>query len=167
MMMNAQSLESQILDTRQPIVLVVDDDREALLALRRALRSDAYNLLSTDDPFQALEWVKGGTIDLVITDEFMPAMLGTELLEAIRRTSPDTATVLLTGYPKPAVMFRGFQQRVDLLLAKPWEDQALRDSALRLLREHAPQFLGRKAAEQAVSGHPVEKPRCVDEPESP
>jgi CheY-like chemotaxis protein len=119
-------------------VLVVDDDLEALAALRRSLRSDSYSLLSTDDPFQALEWAKSGSIALVITDEFMPVMLGTELLEAVRRASPDTATVLLTGYPKPAVMFRGFQQRVDLMLAKPWGDQALREAALRLLREHAP-----------------------------
>lgn len=125
-------------DARRPTVLVVDDDRESLSALRRALRSDAYNILSTDDPFQALDWVKSAPIDLVITDEFMPVMLGTELLEAVRRTSPDTSTVLLTAYPKPAVMFRGFQQRVDLMLAKPWEDAALRQSALRLLREHAP-----------------------------
>jgi response regulator RpfG family c-di-GMP phosphodiesterase len=130
--------DSDPMDARRPTVLVVDDDREALSALRRALRSDLYNLLSTDDPFQALDWVKSAPIDLVITDEFMPVMLGTELLEAVRRTSPDTSTVLLTAYPKPAVMFRGFQQRVDLMLAKPWEDAALRQSALRLLREHAP-----------------------------
>ena len=125
-------------DARRPTVLLVDDDRESLSALRRALRSDSFNLLSTDDPFQALDWVKSAPIDLVITDEFMPVMLGTELLEAVRRTSPDTATVLLTAYPKPAVMFRGFQQRVDLMLAKPWEAAALRQSALRLLREHPP-----------------------------
>ncbi len=124
-------------DLKRPIVLVVDDDRETLSALRRALRSDSFNLLSTEDPYQALEWVRSGRIDLVMTDEFMPAMLGTELLEAIRRVSPETVTVLLTGYPKPAVLFRGFQQRVDLMLSKPWEDAALRDAALRLLREHA------------------------------
>jgi response regulator RpfG family c-di-GMP phosphodiesterase len=122
----------------RPTVLLVDDDSETLAALRRTLRSESYNLLSTADPFVALEWVKSVDVGLVITDEFMPAMLGTELLEAIRTSSPSTATVLLTGYPKPAVMFRGFQQRVDLMLAKPWEDQALRDAALRLLRDRAP-----------------------------
>ncbi|HVR84136.1 MAG TPA: response regulator [Planctomycetota bacterium] len=138
MVMRELPPESGPFPAPKPIVLVVDDDLEALAALRRALRSDSYNILSTDDPFQALEWAKSGSIALVITDEFMPVMLGTELLEAVHRASPDTATVLLTGYPKPAVMFRGFQQRVDLMLAKPWGDQALREAALRLLREHAP-----------------------------
>jgi len=145
MVMREIACESGLADFPKPIVLVVDDDPEALSALRRSLWSDSYNLLTTDDPFQALEWVKSGLIALVITDEFMPVMLGTELLEAVHRTSPDTATVLLTGYPKPAVMFRGFQQRVDLLLAKPWGDQALREAALRLLREHSPRSVGVKA----------------------
>lgn len=122
----------------RPTVVVVDDDPEVLAALRRALRSEFYALLTTEDPFIALDWVKSRDISLVITDEFMPAMLGTELLGAIREASPDTALVLLTAYPKPAVMFRGFQLRVDLILAKPWEEQALRASALRLLQERAP-----------------------------
>jgi serine/threonine-protein kinase len=117
---------------------VVDDDRESLAAMRRELRSESFNLLSTDDPFQALDWVRSVPIALLITDEFMPVMLGTELLEAVRRTSPDTATILLTAYPKPAVLFRGFQQRVDLLLSKPWDGRALGEAALRLLRERAP-----------------------------
>jgi len=122
----------------RPTVLVVDDDAQTLSALQRALRSDTYALLATDDPFVALEWVKSGEIGLVIADEFMPAMLGTELLWAVRIASPNTATVLLTGHPQPAVMFRGFQRRVDLILAKPWEDRALRESTLRLLEERAP-----------------------------
>jgi CheY-like chemotaxis protein len=127
-------------------VLVVDDDLEALSALRRTLNSDSYTVVSTDDPFQALDWVRTGRVGLLITDEFMPVMLGTELLEAVRRMSPDTATVLLTGYPKPEVLFRGFQQRVDLLLLKPWGDEALRVAALRLLREHAPRSAGRSTS---------------------
>ncbi len=151
MVMREPASESGLSDFPKPIVLVVDDDEDALSALRRSLRSDSYNLLSTDDPFQALEWVKSGLIALVITDEFMPVLLGTELLEAVRRTSPDTATVLLTRYPKPAVMFRGFQQRVDLILAKPWGDLALREAALRLLREHPPRSSVVKSPKGACS----------------
>src|SRR5215831_7553088 len=133
MVLQEHTREPERPDTGQPIVLVVDDDPETLAALRRTLHSEDYHLLSTDDPFVALEWVKTKEIALVIADEFMPSMLGTELLAAIRSTSPETATILLTGYPKAAVLFRGFQQRVDLMLAKPWENQALREAAVRLL----------------------------------
>jgi DNA-binding NtrC family response regulator len=120
-----------------PTVLLVDDDLEALGALRRALRNEPYDMIFTDDPFQALEWIKSRDIHLVITDEFMPAMLGTELLEAVRQTSSGTGMVLLTGYLNPAVTYRGFQQRVDLMLAKPWNDGELRETARRILKERA------------------------------
>jgi len=56
MVMREPASESGLSDFPKPIVLVVDDDEDALSALRRSLRSDSYNLLSTDDPFQALEW---------------------------------------------------------------------------------------------------------------
>jgi len=130
--------ESAGSEAAQPMVLVVDDDVETLWALQRALRSEPYTVLATDDPFRALEWVKSRDVGLVITDEFMPAMLGTQLLEAVRHVRPDIATMLLTGFPKPDVMFRGFQQRVDLMLAKPWEGRALREATLHLLRERMP-----------------------------
>jgi response regulator RpfG family c-di-GMP phosphodiesterase len=144
MVLDSPTSEAARSEPLLPTVLVVDDDPEALSSLRRSLRSEAFHLLTTQSPFQALEWVRSAPIGLVITDEFMPGMLGTELLEAIRRCSPDTATVLLTGYPKPSVLFRGFQQRVDLFLAKPWGDQALRDAAVRLLHERAPRGIDSK-----------------------
>jgi CheY-like chemotaxis protein len=116
-------------------VLVVDDDPQALAALQRTFRGEPYETLFTGDPFQALEWVKQRDVHLVITDEFMPGMMGTELLEAVRHRLPDAAVILLTGYPNMAVSYRGFQQRVDLLMVKPWNDLELRDQVRRLLRE--------------------------------
>lgn len=118
-----------------PTVLIVDDDPPALAALQRTFRSEPYEVITTGDPFTALDWIKGRDIDLVISDEFMPALLGTELMEAARIHSPETAMVLLTGYPNMSVSYRSFQQRVDLLMVKPWNDQELRDQTRRLLGE--------------------------------
>jgi response regulator RpfG family c-di-GMP phosphodiesterase len=124
-----------------PCVLLVDDDPQTLAALGRVFRGEPYHVLRTNDPWQALEWLKSKQIHLLITDEFMPGLLGTDLLGAVRFLSPATSTILLTGYPKPAVAYRGFQQRMDLMMPKPWEDEPLRESALRLLREHAPRLV--------------------------
>ncbi|HLY73369.1 MAG TPA: response regulator [Planctomycetota bacterium] len=116
-----------------PTVLLIDDDLGTLGALRRALRNEPYDLIFTDDPYQALDWIKSREIHLIITDEFMPAMLGTELLEAVRQRSAGTGKVLLTGYPNPTVMYRGCQQKVDRMLAKPWNDDELREAARYIL----------------------------------
>jgi CheY-like chemotaxis protein len=116
-------------------VLVVDDDPQTLAALRRTFNGEPYEAFFTADPFEALEWVKKHDVHLVVTDEFMPGMMGTELLEAVRHRLPDAAVILLTGYPNMAVSYRSFQQRVDLLMVKPWNDLDLRGQVRRLLRE--------------------------------
>jgi DNA-binding NtrC family response regulator len=144
MMQPNQALQEKVAEVIIPCVLLVDDDPQTLSSLGRALRKEPYQLLSTTDPWKALEWIKSREVDLLITDEFMPGLLGTDLLEALRLYSPATATILLTGYPKPVVAYRGFQQRMGLFLAKPWEDQALREASLRLLREQFPRGVFQK-----------------------
>jgi DNA-binding NtrC family response regulator len=135
MTLATQSKEDSRPKVLPPTVLIVDDDPQVLSALQRTFRTEPYELLTTDDPFTALDWIKGRDIDLVISDEFMPAMLGTELMEAARIHSPETAMVLLTGYPNMSVSYRSFQQRVDLLIVKPWNDQEIRNQTRRLLED--------------------------------
>lgn len=119
-------------ESRSPSVLVVDDDQNILAALGRTFRHEPYELLATKDPFQALEWLKYRPVDVLIADEFMPAMLGTEFLDAARRLVPASASIILTGYRNPSVTRRAALQKVDLVLSKPWEDELLR-RAVRLL----------------------------------
>jgi DNA-binding NtrC family response regulator len=116
-----------------PTVVLVDDDEATLNALQRTFRSEPYQVLATPDPFEAWSWIKSRRVALVIADEFMPAVLGTELLEATRRHSPRCAQAILTGYPHTTVVSRAFQQDIDLLIVKPWEDEALRTSVRKLL----------------------------------
>jgi DNA-binding NtrC family response regulator len=112
---------------RRPTVLVVDDDAAVLSALRRALQGEPFELLATEDPYTALDWIKSRAVDVVIADEFMPAMRGTELLEAAARFAPKSAKVVLTGYPTAL-------EGASLVIPKPWQDELLRRS-LRLLLE--------------------------------
>src|SRR5262245_57838335 len=121
-------------------VLVVDDDPQALAALQRSLRGEPYEAFFTTDPFSALELLKHRDFHLVITDEFMPGMMGTELVEAVRHRLPDAPVILLTGYPNMAVSYRSFRQRVDLFMVKPWSGRELRSQARRLLRESGRQL---------------------------
>jgi DNA-binding NtrC family response regulator len=131
----SEQLEGKVQAKCEPTVLLVDDDLGTLGALRRAFRDEPYDLMFTDDPFQALEWIKSRDINLIVTDEFMPGMLGTELLEGARRISSGAGTILLSAYLKPAVAGRGSEQRVDLMLVKPWNDNDLREAVRRILKE--------------------------------
>lgn len=114
-------------------VIVVDDNIDILSAVKRVFRNEPYDVLVTDDPFEALARVKSRPIEVVIADEFMPGMFGTDLLEAARRQSPERALIVLTGYPRSRDSSLAAQGKIDLVLTKPWEDEHPRSSVRRLL----------------------------------
>ena len=119
---------------RRHVLVLVDDEPRILSALQRELRSDGWEVLSTDHPGRALEWVGTRDVSLVLSDQRMPAMKGTDLLCEVRRRSPTTARVLLTAYADTAAE-PGLRTFTDALISKPW-DPALLSRAIRdLLRE--------------------------------
>jgi DNA-binding NtrC family response regulator len=120
----------------RPLVVIVDDDPEILRSLGRLLRREAYELLSTDSPRQVLEWAHHRPVDLVITDQRMPEMSGTDLLGKLRQQSPRTLGIILSGYPDAAVIVERAGLRIECLIAKPWEDGTLRDTIRNVLDDH-------------------------------
>lgn len=120
---------------RDHVVLCVDDELETLHALRRALRREPYDLMTTVSPDQALRWVEDQDVSLVISDQKMPLMVGTELLRGVRKRSPTTVCVVLTAFPGSVLVGGQPSCGVRELILKPWEDQNLRNVVLQLLRE--------------------------------
>ncbi len=116
-------------------VLCVDDEPEVLSALRRTLREEPYDVITAPDADLALACLDRLPIDVVIADDRMPSMSGTQLLGEIRRRWPWMGLVILTGYPGQSVAIRGLRAGVDFLLYKPWNDEALKKTVRRLLQE--------------------------------
>lgn len=119
--------------TRKHIVACVDDEPAVLSAFRRVLRREPYELRTTLDPKEALSWVEGEDVSLVIVDQRMPEMSGSDLVRGIAERSPDTIRVMLTGYPDTSVFFERMSQGIHRLLTKPWDDWELRQSIRDLL----------------------------------
>jgi DNA-binding NtrC family response regulator len=116
-------------------VLCVDDEPQVLSALQRALRHEPYEVVTAADPTLALDCLARLPIEVVIADERMPRMNGSELLAEVHRRWPWMGRVILTGYPGQNIMIRSLESRVDFLLYKPWDDDALRKTIGRLFRE--------------------------------
>ena len=116
------------------VLVLVDDEPQILSALGRELRRTSWEVLSTDLPGRALDWVDTREVSLIISDQRMPAMKGTELLAEIRRRSPATALMLLTAFPDAAAEpeLRTF---TDALISKPWDPGMLARTIGDLLRE--------------------------------
>ncbi|GEP11189.1 hybrid sensor histidine kinase/response regulator [Methylobacterium gnaphalii] len=80
--------------------LVVDDDALVLMNTTAMLEDLGHTVVEATSGEQALRILRRskGTIDLVITDQMMPGMTGTQLVEAIRTEHPDMVAILASGY---------------------------------------------------------------------
>jgi len=78
-------------------VLLVDDEPNLLSALRRSLRREPYEILSAASGEEALSILASTEVDVVVSDQNMPGMSGTELLTRIHETYPETVRFMLTG----------------------------------------------------------------------
>jgi DNA-binding NtrC family response regulator len=140
-MLTAPQLESRIEPLVRPhTVIVLDDDRATLAALKRTLRGEPYDLLTADDPDQVLRWIESREVSLVVSDLRMPEMEGTELLEEVRRRSPLTMGVLITAYPESLQMDPDLRRWVRWVILKPWEDGWLRGTLRHLLEKREETF---------------------------
>jgi len=112
----------------QPRVLCVDDEPGVLRALE-ALLHERFEVSCTTDAREALERVRHRAFDVVISDQRMPGMSGTELLEQVKHLSPRTMRLLLTGYADCAEALQSVNaSEVFRFIHKPWDNRQLMET---------------------------------------
>lgn len=79
-------------------VLIVDDEPSIRNLMRDALATEPYRLLSADSAERALEILKMEPVDVVISDDLMPGMSGSEFLFLVKDQYPNTVRIMLTGH---------------------------------------------------------------------
>jgi DNA-binding NtrC family response regulator len=80
-------------------ILLIDDEPNVLLSLSRALRREPYQVFTARSANEAMQIVKTHTVDLIISDEIMPGMQGTEFLAWVAGNLPGVVRIILTGRP--------------------------------------------------------------------
>ena len=78
-------------------VLVVDDDVTVLASLHRLFRRDGYRVLTAASPAEAYELLALYPVHVILCDQRMPAMNGTEFLSKVKELYPDTIRIILSG----------------------------------------------------------------------
>ena len=78
-------------------VLLVDDDQNILTSLQRSLHKEDYGLCCATSAEEALAILESQSIDLVVSDQNMPGMKGTDFLAEISRKYPEVVRFILTG----------------------------------------------------------------------
>jgi PAS domain S-box-containing protein len=116
-------------------VLVVDDER-ALVALAEELLAElAYEPVGFDSSGAALAAFRAAPqrFDLILTDEAMPELTGTELARQIRQLRPDVPIILMSGHGGAQLAERATAMGVNEVLHKPIRGRDLAESFARVL----------------------------------
>ena len=117
-------------------VLVVDDDEVVGRLVARVLERVGYRVTLTMVPAEALELALRGDepFDLLITDQTMPGMTGTQLAARVRERHPKFPIILMTGYSELATQGSIERLGVSELLVKPVEIEPLAATVARVLQ---------------------------------
>ncbi len=111
----------------QDTILLVDDEPNVLSALTRVLRNSPYQSLTASSGNQALAIMETTTIKVIVSDEQMVGMRGSELLAEVHGRFPNTVRLMLTGHATLEASMRAMNEgHVYRFLIKPWDEAMLR-----------------------------------------
>ena len=115
----------------QATLLVADDDEAVRLSLERALTREGYGVVLAPDGQAALDRLRQGGVDLLLSDLRMPGLTGLELLKLAKEVAPDVDVILLTAFGTVEEAVRAMKDGAIDFLTKPLQ----RAQLLRVVRQ--------------------------------
>jgi len=108
-------------------ILFVDDEPRITSSLNALFRRE-YNVLTANSGQEALQVLEQEKVDVLVSDQRMPGMLGSELLAKVSRDYPQTMRILLTGFTdRQAIVDSINDGEVYRFVNKPWDNDAIEE----------------------------------------
>jgi diguanylate cyclase (GGDEF)-like protein/PAS domain S-box-containing protein len=125
----------------KPTLLIVDDDAFMLDVLSDFLAQDGYRILTAQTAAEGFDLLARHTVQVILCDQCMPLMSGTEFMERVKNLCPNTFRIMLSAYadltPIMAAINHG---AVDRFYTKPWKGAVLRENIREGFRLHGQVF---------------------------
>ncbi|MBN1149877.1 sigma-54-dependent Fis family transcriptional regulator [candidate division WOR-3 bacterium] len=102
-------------------ILIVDDETGLLKVVSMALSQEGFQTVECDSGVEAISKMEKENFDIVISDLKMPRLSGLELLEKVKRDSPNTGFILLSAYATLESAIQGLRLGADDYLQKPFD----------------------------------------------
>lgn len=117
-------------------ILAVDDEPANLRMLERLFRRE-HRVLTANSGEEALAILQKEQVSLIITDQRMPGMSGTEMLRESMSSSPDSIKIILTGYTDVEALTEAINtSRVYKFVSKPWDPISLKQTVQDAFLQH-------------------------------
>ncbi|MEK7441880.1 MAG: HD domain-containing phosphohydrolase [Chloroflexota bacterium] len=115
------------LATHQHTILIVDDEMKTRQLLETIFRQDGYQVITAHSAEEALQGLTGQDVSLVISDDNLPGMSGTEFLKRVRQDFPNSFRLLLAASNDLQVAVNAINEgHIFYYITKPWNDDELK-----------------------------------------
>lgn len=115
------------MEKRAHTLLCIDDEPNILSALKRLLRKENFRLLTANSGKAGLQILAENKVHVVVSDQRMPEMSGTEFLREVKAAYPDIIRIILTGYTDVDSISEAINEgHLYKFFLKPWNDHNLK-----------------------------------------
>ncbi len=118
-------------------ILIVDDEPNYLIVLEELLEDEGFQVFTANNGEDALQVSKESDLDLVLTDMQMPGMGGMELLEQIKRHSPELPVIMMTAFGEVDKAVAAMQAGSFNFLTKPFKNDELLANINKAIEHHS------------------------------
>jgi formate/nitrite transporter len=121
-------------------MLIIDDEEVVLESCRKIFSAEGFQVTCTTSPNEGLRLVADSSFDVILCDWKMPGFNGLDVIEELERRSPDSVTVMISGYPTVGRATEALKRGAMDYVAKPFTP----DEIIGVVKK----AMGRKVSEQ-------------------
>ncbi|MBI5213264.1 MAG: response regulator [Nitrospirae bacterium] len=111
----------------QDAILIVDDEPNVIASLKRVFTDEPYEIYSAAGALEGIEILKNNPVKVVVSDEKMPDITGSEFLAMVREQFPDVIRIMLTGHASIEAAMKAINKgEIYRFFTKPWDDMELK-----------------------------------------
>jgi formate/nitrite transporter len=106
-------------------MLIIDDEEIVLRSCRKIFEAEGFEVVTTTSPQEGLKLATESSFDVILVDWMMPGFDGMDVVEEIDRRSPNSAMVMITGYPTVGRATEAMKRGAMDYVAKPFRPEEI------------------------------------------
>jgi formate/nitrite transporter len=106
-------------------MLIIDDEEIVLRSCRKIFEAEGFDVVTTASPQEGLKLASDASFDVILVDWMMPGFDGMDVVEEIDRRSPNSAVVMISGYPSVGRATEAMKRGAMDYVAKPFKPEEI------------------------------------------
>jgi formate/nitrite transporter len=115
-------------------MLVIDDEEIVLKSCRKIFEAEGFEVVTTANPQEGLKLVSESHFDVILVDWMMPGFDGMDVVEEIDKRSPNSAMVMISGYPSVGRATEAMKRGAMDYVSKPFRPEEITEVVKKAVR---------------------------------